>query len=439
MTIPTGIPLAFVLLAFIAATCPAYAQEARDTVRYSRAEAETRLLEQNLLLLAASLEIDQADARILQARVWPNPTLDIDEVNIWATQRQLSYFGEELPPFDANGFGRNQQLTIQIEQVIRTAGKRGRLIAIERVGRDIAAEYLQDVLRGLRREFRQELAELLFQQQVTGVLQRQIGSTEQLVAAFTRLAEVGDVDPAELLRLESLLLELRAELRETQAATNVLQAELSVLLALPANSYLVVDPEGMLPATAAMEVLSLADLNEQARANNPDLRLAELDRQYHERVLALEKAQRTPDLALRAGYDRGGNFMKDFVGFGIGMELPVLDRNRGNIRAARAAADQSGIMRTYTEDNVLAQVSRSYFDLQQALALYRELPLDRMDQLDAMLDSHTRNFQERNIAMLRFLDFFETYRGTRRIIHAAERDLAIAVGELTYHTTRELF
>jgi outer membrane protein, heavy metal efflux system len=439
MFIRTGPPLAVALLVMLIATCPAYSQEARDTVRFNRAEAETRLLEQNLLLLAASLEIDQAEARIVQARVWPNPTLEIDEVNFWATQRQLGYFGEELPPIDPSGFGRNQQITIQVEQVIRTAGKRGRLIALERVGRDIAAEYLQDVLRGLRREFRQDLAELLYQQQITGVLERQMTSTEQLVAAFVRLSEVGDVDPAEVLRLETLLLELRAELRETQAVTNVLQAELAVLLALPANSYMVVDPAGMLPAPGALEVLSLADLNEQARANNPDLRLAELDRQYHERALTWEKAQRTPDLALRAGYDRGGNFMKDFVGFGIGLELPVLDRNRGNIRAARSAVEQRGIMRTYTEDNVLAQVSRSYFDLQQSLALYNELPLDRMDQLDAMLDSHTRNFQERNIAMLRFLDFFETYRETRRIIHAAERDLAIAVGELTYHTTTELY
>lgn len=415
------------------------AQLAGDTIRLTRAEAETRLLQQNLFLLAARLEIDQAEARIVQAKAWPNPTLDIDEVNLWATPAQLGYFGEELPPFSPGGFGRNQQLTIQLEQVVRTAGKRGKLIELERVGRDMAAEYLQDVLRELKREFRAALAELLYHQQMADVLQQQVLSTAQLVQAFERLGEVGDVDPAELLRLEALLLELRAELRERQAELNAVHAELAVLLALPPQDHLRVDPDGMLPEPARIEALSLAELQALARSGNPDIRLAQLDRQYQERTLAWEKAQRTPDLALRAGYDRGGNFMKDFVGFGIGVELPVLDRNKGNIRAARFAVEQRSILSTHTEERVIAEVGRAHTDLLQSLAFYRELPLDRLPNLDAMLESYTRNFQERNVAMLRFLDFFESYRETRRIIHAAQRDLVIAAGELEYHTATELY
>lgn len=51
--------------------------------------------------------------------------------------------------------------------------------------------------------------------------------------------------------------------------------------------------------------------------------------------IALEKAMAVPSVTLLANYDRGGNIMKDFVGFGISIDLPIFHRNKGNILAAQ--------------------------------------------------------------------------------------------------------
>lgn len=124
-----------------------------DTLRLSLVAAETIFLKENLLLIAEKLQIEQAEALLMQAKLWPNPSLNIEEVNLWASQRQLSYFGEELPPLIGNR-GRNQQISIELEQLILTAGKRRKLMAIEEVSVDLSRQYFEDLLRNLRTEFR---------------------------------------------------------------------------------------------------------------------------------------------------------------------------------------------------------------------------------------------------------------------------------------------
>src|SRR5690554_5789482 len=85
----------------------AVSANAQDTLKVSRAESEAIVLKENLLLIAQKLEISQAETMVLQARRWPNPTVQIDEVNLWATPRQLNVFGDELQGRNGGDFGRN--------------------------------------------------------------------------------------------------------------------------------------------------------------------------------------------------------------------------------------------------------------------------------------------------------------------------------------------
>src|SRR5690554_3571861 len=56
---------------------------AQDTLRLNKVEAESVFLQNNLMLLAEHLSISKAEARLIQAKVWPNPTLTVDQVNLW--------------------------------------------------------------------------------------------------------------------------------------------------------------------------------------------------------------------------------------------------------------------------------------------------------------------------------------------------------------------
>src|SRR4249920_3126053 len=80
-----------------------------DTVTISLQGAEKIFLEKNLALIAQQYNVDISKALVQQARYWDNPVLNTDQ-NI----------------YDGKFFRHNSdygQIFIQIQQVIRTAGK----------------------------------------------------------------------------------------------------------------------------------------------------------------------------------------------------------------------------------------------------------------------------------------------------------------------------
>ncbi len=123
-----------------------------DTIIFSRKNAETLFLQNNLSLIAERLNIDIAQAQIIQAKVWPNPTFSLNEINLWRNTG-----AEELPAIWGN-YGRYQEFGASLEQLVYTAGKRKKMIAIEQVGSDMAVEYYKNFLRNLKMEFRNNLS-----------------------------------------------------------------------------------------------------------------------------------------------------------------------------------------------------------------------------------------------------------------------------------------
>ncbi len=130
-----------------------YSRAQPDTLLLSRVQAESLFLENNVDLLINQLNIDHADAEILQAKLWPNPTLSIAEINLWNTGKEHS---EDLPPLFGN-WGKTTQVSAQFEQLIYTASKKSKLVSIKKVDREIASTYFEELLRNLKYEFRNSL------------------------------------------------------------------------------------------------------------------------------------------------------------------------------------------------------------------------------------------------------------------------------------------
>lgn len=79
---------------------------------------EAAFLQKNYELIASKYNIDKVDAEIIQEKLWSNPTLSISEVNLWKT------YNVEQQPYLIGKYGRNQQVAVELEQLIETAGKR---------------------------------------------------------------------------------------------------------------------------------------------------------------------------------------------------------------------------------------------------------------------------------------------------------------------------
>ncbi|SFH03400.1 TolC family protein [Pontibacter chinhatensis] len=405
---------------------------AQDTLRLSREQSETRFLKENLLLMAESLQISQAEAVLLQAKLWPNPSLSVDEVNLWATDRQLRVFGEELQGFNGGSFGRNQQISLSIEQLVLTAGKRKKLMALEQVSVDKSRQYFEDLLRHLKMEFRGQLTNLQYLQGVRDTYHGQLKSVQQLTQAYKRQVAQGSIPRGEYIRLKALELELAKNISALNEDLNEAQKELKLLMRLPAHTHLELTDDGYTRDTQQLQALALEHLVSQAKEARPDYKLAELEQTYFDKLYTYERAQRVPDLTLSGGYDRGGNFMYNFVGFGVAMDLPFFNRNQGNIKAAKIGREQAKLLFQHKDQSIESETVLAYQNLRNALHFYSQIEPDYERSLDELLSSYTRNLTGRNISLLEYLDFMEAYLENKKIILEAGKELNDKAEELNF-------
>src|SRR5690554_1903230 len=206
----------------------------QDTLRLNKKEAETVFLQNNLPLLAEKLSISKAEAKLIQAKVWPNPTLTIDQVNLWKPKSKIQ--GQELIPPLSGDFGRNQQFGISIEQLIITAGKRKKLMALEQVNVEQSKRYFENVLRNLKIEFRLLLNEMNYLQNYQSVYSKQLASIQQLTDAYRNQVDAGFLNKGEFYRLKAMNLEILNDLRELENEIETTSFQLKQLMHLPSNT-----------------------------------------------------------------------------------------------------------------------------------------------------------------------------------------------------------
>ncbi|KGO80202.1 hypothetical protein Q763_11110 [Flavobacterium beibuense F44-8] len=403
-----------------------------DTIVLTRVDAETIFLQSNLSLLAEKLNIDIAEAQVIQAKVWPNPTLSVSEVNLWSNSTS-----EELPVLWGN-YGRNQEIGLSLEQLVYTAGKRKKLIAIEKVGAQMAAQYYKEILRSLKTEFRNNLTALQFNQQQKSVYEKQLLSVRKLINAYASQVKKGNISQAEYVRLKASELEFLNELNELNTEGNALQKEMKILMNLPAKSYIKLENEGFVPNLNPLDELNLADIINEAENNRPDLQFAKLAQQYSDNKYAYEKALRTPDITLQASYDRGGNIMNNFFGVGFAIDLPFFNRNQGNIKAAKYAIEKSILIKEQTFKSAQAEIVQAYGNFTNARQLYESIDTGYDKDLDMILESHLKNFSDRNISLLVYLDYVEAYIKNKEIILTSKKQLNERLEELRYASGQEL-
>ncbi|MDR0507243.1 MAG: TolC family protein [Dysgonamonadaceae bacterium] len=401
---------------FLYSIFPLFAQE--QTLKLSLKQTEDLFLKQNLSLIAEQLNVDIADAAIVQAKLWDNPELTIGDVNLWKK-------GEE------------KQFSIELSQLIRTANKRQKLVSMEKVSKEMAIRELEETLRNLKVELRKSIYELKYLQMYRKTLDKPHQSLEQLINAYRKQTAQGNTSKNELLRLQSSLLELENEINEVQTGLNEQQKALKSLLNI--DPLISIEIAQELPEAVSPDKLTLANLLEIAAEERSDIKYRQLEVKYHEKSLIYEKALRVPDITLSAGYDRLGGVWNDFIGLGISMELPVFNRNKGNIQASRLNIEKSKQLSQQQLKTIHYEVVASFDNYNQAYWFYEKISNNELlSELDNMLDVYSKNMLNKNINMLEYLDFMEAYKNNKQTVLLAVKNMQISFAELQYSVGQEI-
>lgn len=397
-----------------------YAQSAPDTV-ISLPEAKDRLVKKNLSLLAAYYDIDIAEARLIQARVWNNPYF------IW---NQELYNAEKNKYFQY----KNQNLA-QFEQIFSIAGKHTNTVKLAKIDLAISKVQFQDVLRSLLYDLGGTYNQLASLQAKELLYEFVISGYEKLILATREQLKVGAISGAQALRLESEYRAVKAQRVENANEQQKALAELRILLQMPSDTVFFVEQK-IPPHVDTFVLDSLIHLASQVR---PDLQVARLTQDYQKRNLKLQHSLSVPDVKLAyQPRDIGSNYVRPYSGFNIEFPLPLFDRNQGRIQEARFSVMQSDYAMQLQQTVVSNQVMAAYHRYDQLLEGLQSYEGDFLINLEEINNSIILNFQKRNISLLEFIDQTRIYITTNLQLIDLKQQYLDSVNDLNFSVGTEV-
>jgi len=401
---------------------------AQDTIRITLQEAEKQFLDKNLVLLAEKYNIDIAKASVIQASLYSNPNLSLTG-NIYNPQ--------EKKPFDVSN--RTGEYIIQVQQLIRLAGKRNKEINLAVTNTRLSEDRFFDLLRTLRFSLRSNFFNTHYTLNSVNAYQSQLNTLEKLHTAYEDLQGKGLVTLKDALRIKSLLYSLKGEQAILLNQLNDLQAELRLLLQNNAATFIPVFEDGTDTLSAALKKLDLPALIDTAYANRHDLQLATNNLLYSKQNYALQKALATPDITLGAQFDKRGSFVDNATFLQVAMDLPFFHRNQGNIKAARISIDQNETVYKQQMGIVENDVRRAYAKALTSDNMLRYVDKGFKDQYERLLEGITDNFQKKNISLVEFTDFYESYKNNILQFNQLENERMQAIEALQFSIGKTIF
>jgi cobalt-zinc-cadmium efflux system outer membrane protein len=210
-------------------------------------------------------------------------------------------------------------------------------------------------------------------------------------------------------------------------------------MSLPANENFILTQEVFSPLQKDLKLKDEDALIKLALENNPGLLANKLGINLHEKKYSYERAMRIPDPSLKVGYDRGGNFLLDFIGFGISIDLPVFDRNRGNILAAAIELEKSRHIYDYSQLMLEREIKTAFRRFILAADFYENLSKEYDEDLSNIFLNLDESYRQRHLSLLEFIDFMDAYSSHKIVVLEASKKLILSIEELKSLIGTELF
>ena len=405
----------FLISFFLLLTGGICAQQA-TTGTLTLKEAEQRFLERNLSLIAERYNIDMAQAQVLQARLFENPVISLEQ-NVY-NRLNGKYFD----------FGKEGETVVEVEQVIRLAGQRNKQIKLEKINKEIAEYQFEEVMRTLRQELNEKFVQVYFLSKSISIYEKEVNSLQELLAGMKLQQEKGNISLMEMSRLESMLFSLKKEKNERENELLTLRGELNVLLNLPGDTTVKLSLEEELKQLDLSQ-LSFADLKAMVN-ERPDLKIARSTVSASRANLKLQKSMAFPEFSVKGNYDRVGNFINNYFAVGVSLSVPIFNRNQGNIKAARFSIQQAGAEQENAANRADMELYTAYASLEKAVQLYQSTNMDLERNFEKLITGVNENFTKRNISLLEFIDYYDSYKETCIQLHEIKKDVFLAMENL---------
>lgn len=302
----------------------------------------------NIDYLAEKYNVDIAEANVKAARIFPDPELSVSYANNQNWNLKMGY-----------------SIDAELSYTLELGGKRKARIRLAKSEKEMTGALLEDYFRNLRAD-----ATIAY---LTAIKQRNLYEIQK--ASYTQMRELARADS---LRFQlGLITETDARQSKLEAATMMndvhsgesdLQDVLIQLLLFQGNKTMEFPDSIVGTLNYIKREFDLSSLVITAQNNRADLQAALNSKEVSHNNLRLAKANRAIDLGISIGGGYSSEVLNEiapapaFKGITAGISIPLRfsNTNKGELRAAQLAAEQSEKQYEAIELQICTEVMQAY-------------------------------------------------------------------------------
>jgi cobalt-zinc-cadmium efflux system outer membrane protein len=387
-------------------------------------EAEKLFLKSNLMLLAQQYNISAKQALVIQARAYPNPTFNAD-FNVIDPQNKKTFH------VDSSG-----QKAFQVEQLIVLGGKRKMEIDIAKQNKILAESEFAELLRNLKVQLHRNFYSINEHKIVIENYVKQLNILDTIIDAYKVQVNKGNLPLKDIIRLKSVYIKINNNKSELSSNYNEEQKNIKLLLQINQDIVPIIDESNYKSYT---DLKALNDLQTMALSNRPDLKIADETAIIAALNLKLQKRQSIPDIAINGSYDQRGGAFRNQINAGITMPLPILNTNRGNIKAAEYDKKAMDLYVQEKRLEVELDIQQAWQNMQRSIIEYNKVNTMFNDEFKQVNKGVNDNFFKNNISILEFVDFVEAYNESLAEFERIKTQLAVSAAEINFVTATKVY
>jgi cobalt-zinc-cadmium efflux system outer membrane protein len=375
------------------------ASNAQTPARITLDQAIDLALAHNHSLLATRTTILQNQAQEITANLRPNPTFGADT-------QFVPFFSPQ--DFSGENLNETQQFDLGLSYLFERGHKRQHRLQAARDQTAVTRAQVADAERTLAFNVGQQFVAVLLAESTLDFALEDLKGFQQSVDISEIQLKAGYIGEGDYLKIKLQLLQFQTDVSSARLAKVQALVSLREFLgynAVPADYDVVGD------LTFQPIIGNLEDLQARALRERPDFRAAELGVTAAESQIALAKANAKVDV--NGTYDfthvSGENTASIFANF----ELPIFNRNQGEIARTGYALTQSQEQQLSTSDTVLSDVANAFEAVKSNEEVVQLYTSGYLKQAQDSRDISEYAYKRGADSLLDFLDSERSYRAVQ--------------------------
>jgi cobalt-zinc-cadmium efflux system outer membrane protein len=375
-------------------------------------QAVQKAVDRNLSLLAERYNLSIAEARIITAKLRPNPVFS-------AGVDYLDILGTGFNTYNAAG---PSEYNLRTDFLLERGGKRERRIELAQDAREVAKLQLLNTTRTLVLDVENAFVEVLQAKDNLQLARENLQAFQGIVTVNETRVRAGDLAKVELVRTQVAALQFQSAVRQTESKLQVAANKLQTLMGRTAPSP-TFDIVGSLRRDTTPVVLATVETD--ALQMRPDLLALRRDQARSQSDLRVQIAQGKVDYTIGAEYHRQFyNGHSNSLGFFFQAPLPVFNRNQGEIERARQESRQIEARIKALETGLQTEVRNAWVQYSTSRDLLESIEHGLLDQAKDVRDTMEYSYRRGEASLVEFLDAQRAFNDARQSYNEARADYA---------------